>query len=161
VPVVSKALGVAPFGTCVGAGELCAEPRGVSSRLAAGWPIDLGTAGSLRGPSGCSTLGSVLCGLCSNIHLLVALPHTSGLRRCDDGAGRAADAGAHLRANPNSVRAMSFVARVRPLVRSDAGHRIAGGLIVAYLNWRFIFFANLPIGIAGLILVYLHLPDYP
>jgi MFS family permease len=28
------------------------------------------------------------------------------------------------------------------------------------LNWRFIFFLNLPIGIAGLILVYLYLPDY-
>ncbi len=37
---------------------------------------------------------------------------------------------------------------------------IAGGLIVAYLHWRFIFFVNLPVGIAGLVLVYLHLPDY-
>jgi len=37
---------------------------------------------------------------------------------------------------------------------------IAGGLIVGYLQWRFIFFVNLPIGLAGLILVYLHLPDY-
>jgi MFS family permease len=37
---------------------------------------------------------------------------------------------------------------------------IAGGLIVAYLHWRMIFFVNLPIGIAGLVLVYLHLPDY-
>ena len=37
---------------------------------------------------------------------------------------------------------------------------IAGGLIVGYFHWRLIFFVNLPIGIAGLILVYLHLPDY-
>jgi MFS family permease len=36
---------------------------------------------------------------------------------------------------------------------------IAGGLIVG-LQWRFIFFLNLPIGIAGLVMVYLHLPDY-
>ncbi|MGA2420151.1 MAG: MFS transporter, partial [Candidatus Acidiferrum sp.] len=37
---------------------------------------------------------------------------------------------------------------------------IAGGLIVGYLHWRLIFFVNIPIGLVGLILVYLHLPDY-
>jgi MFS family permease len=37
---------------------------------------------------------------------------------------------------------------------------IAGGLIVGYLHWRIIFFLNIPIGLAGLILVYIHLPDY-
>ena len=37
---------------------------------------------------------------------------------------------------------------------------IAGGLIVGYLHWRVIFFPNIPIGLTGLILVYLHLPDY-
>jgi MFS family permease len=37
---------------------------------------------------------------------------------------------------------------------------IAGGLIVGYLHWRLIFFVNIPIGLAGLYMVYLHLPDY-
>jgi MFS family permease len=37
---------------------------------------------------------------------------------------------------------------------------IAGGVIVGYLHWRVIFFLNIPIGLIGLILVYLHLPDY-
>ena len=37
---------------------------------------------------------------------------------------------------------------------------LAGGLIVDYLHWRFVFFLNLPIGLAGLVLVYTHLPDY-
>jgi len=37
---------------------------------------------------------------------------------------------------------------------------IAGGLIVGYLHWRVIFFVNIPIGLAGLVMVYLHLPDY-
>jgi MFS family permease len=37
---------------------------------------------------------------------------------------------------------------------------IAGGLIVGYFHWRVIFFVNLPIGLIGLFLVYLHLPDY-
>ncbi len=36
---------------------------------------------------------------------------------------------------------------------------IAIGLIIRYLHWRYIFFVNLAICIAGLILVYMHLPD--
>jgi MFS family permease len=37
---------------------------------------------------------------------------------------------------------------------------IAGGLIVGYFHWRVIFFVNIPIGIVGLLMVYLHLPNY-
>ena len=53
---------------------------------------------------------------------------------------------------------MSFVA-IPGLVGPMLGP-LAGGLIVGYLHWRAIFFLNLPIGILGLTLVYLHLPDY-
>jgi MFS family permease len=37
---------------------------------------------------------------------------------------------------------------------------VAGGLIVGYLHWRVIFFVNIPIGLVGLLMVYIHLPDY-
>ena len=56
------------------------------------------------------------------------------------------------------IRAMSFVA-IPGLVGPMLGP-IAGGLIVGYLHWRVIFFVNLPIGLIGLCMVYLHLPDY-
>jgi MFS family permease len=56
------------------------------------------------------------------------------------------------------VRAMSFVA-IPGLIGPMLGP-LAGGLIVGYLPWRAIFFLNIPVGVAGLILVYLHLPDY-
>ena len=56
------------------------------------------------------------------------------------------------------IRAMSFVA-IPGLVGPMLGP-IAGGLIVGYLHWRVIFFVNLPIGLAGLYMVYRHLPDY-
>ena len=56
------------------------------------------------------------------------------------------------------IRAMSFVA-IPALVGPMLGP-IAGGLIVGYLHWRFIFFVNIPIGLIGLLMVYLHLPDY-
>jgi MFS family permease len=56
------------------------------------------------------------------------------------------------------VQAMSYVA-VPGLAGPMVGP-LAGGLIVAYLSWRFVFFLNVPIGIIGLVLVAMHLPDY-
>jgi MFS family permease len=56
------------------------------------------------------------------------------------------------------VRAMSFVA-IPGLIGPMLGP-IAGGLIVGYFHWSLIFFVNIPIGLAGLYMVYLHLPDY-
>jgi MFS family permease len=56
------------------------------------------------------------------------------------------------------IRVMSFVS-IPALIGPMLGP-IAGGLIVGYLHWRFIFFVNIPIGLAGLLMVYLHLPDY-
>jgi MFS family permease len=56
------------------------------------------------------------------------------------------------------IQAMSFVAipaQIGPMLGP-----VAGGLIVGYLHWRFIFFINVPIGLLGLTLVYLYLPDY-
>ena len=61
-------------------------------------------------------------------------------------------------AKSDLLRTMSFVS-IPALVAPMLGP-IAGGLIVGYLHWRFIFFLNIPIGLIGLILVYLHLPDY-
>src|SRR5262249_2641693 len=56
------------------------------------------------------------------------------------------------------IRAMSFVA-VPALIGPMLGP-VAGGLIVGFLNWRMIFFINVPIGLVGLYFIYRHLPDY-
>jgi MFS family permease len=53
---------------------------------------------------------------------------------------------------------MSFVS-VPALVAPMLGP-VAGGLIVGYAHWRVIFFLNIPIGLLGLVMVYLHLPDF-
>jgi MFS family permease len=65
-----------------------------------------------------------------------------------------------VRAFPKTdlVRVMSFVS-IPALIGPMLGP-LAGGLIVHYLHWRVIFFVNLPIGLIGLILVYIHLPDF-
>ncbi len=123
-----------------------------------GWMADrFGTRRVFASAIDLFTLGSVLCGVSSNIHLLVACRILQGC-----GGAMMVPVGrlTSVRTFEKSelIRAMSFVA-IPGLIGPMLGP-IAGGLIVGYLQWRFIFFVNLPVGIAGLILVYLHLPDY-
>ena len=156
VPVVSKALNVAPL-----------SMRSVLASYAlslgvfipvSGWMADrFGTRNVFTLAIALFTAGSVLCGLCSDIHLLVACRILQGC-----GGAMMVPVGrltlVRTFAKSELVQAMSFVA-VPALVGPMLGP-IAGGLIVAYLSWRFVFFVNLPIGLIGLILVYLNLPDY-
>jgi EmrB/QacA subfamily drug resistance transporter len=123
-----------------------------------GWMADrFGTRRVFASAIGMFTLGSLLCGLCSNIHLLVVCRVLQGF-----GGAMMVPVGrlTLVRAFDKSelIRTMSFVT-IPALVGPMLGP-IAGGLIIRYLHWRYIFFVNIPIGIAGLILVYLHLPDY-
>lgn len=103
------------------------------------------------------TLGSMLCGISSDIHMLVTCRVLQGL-----GGAMMVPVGrlTMVRTFPRSelVRAMSFVA-IPSLIGPMLGP-VVGGFIVHYLNWRAIFFVNLPIGLIGLYLVYRHLPDY-
>jgi EmrB/QacA subfamily drug resistance transporter len=123
-----------------------------------GWMADrFGTRRVFAAAIGLFTLGSFLCGISSNIHLLVACRVLQGC-----GGSMMVPVGrltlVRTFAKSELLRAMSFVS-IPALIAPMLGP-IAGGLIVAYLHWRFIFFLNIPIGLAGLILVYLHLPDY-
>jgi EmrB/QacA subfamily drug resistance transporter len=156
VPVVSEALGVAPLSM---KSVLASYTLSLAVFIPiSGWMADrFGTRRVFACAIGLFTLGSVLCGLSSDIHLLVACRILQGC-----GGAMMVPVGrltlVRTFAKSELVRAMSFVA-IPGLVGPMLGP-IAGGLIVGYLHWRFIFFLNLPIGIAGLIMVYLHLPDY-
>ncbi|HJZ30855.1 MAG TPA: DHA2 family efflux MFS transporter permease subunit [Hyphomicrobiaceae bacterium] len=55
------------------------------------------------------------------------------------------------------VRALSFIA-MPALIGPMLGPPI-GGLIVTYADWRWIFFVNIPIGILGIILATLYIPE--
>ncbi|HEY0702736.1 MAG TPA: DHA2 family efflux MFS transporter permease subunit [Candidatus Acidoferrales bacterium] len=123
-----------------------------------GWMADrFGTRRVFACAIGIFTLGSFLCGISSNIHVLVADRILQGV-----GGAMMVPVGrltmVRTFAKSELVRAMSFVA-IPGLIGPMLGP-IAGGLIVGYLHWRFIFFVNLPIGLTGLYLVYKHLPDY-
>jgi EmrB/QacA subfamily drug resistance transporter len=156
VPVVSKALNVAPLSMRSVLASY-AMSLGVFIPVS-GWMADrFGTRNVFTLAIGLFTVGSVLCGLCSDIHLLVACRILQGC-----GGAMMVPVGrltlVRTFAKSELVQAMSFVA-IPALIGPMLGP-IAGGLIVAYLNWRFVFFVNLPIGLIGLALAYLNLPDY-
>jgi EmrB/QacA subfamily drug resistance transporter len=156
VPVVSKALGVAPLAMRAVLASY-ALSLGVFIPVS-GWFADrYGTRKVFTWAIGLFTLGSALCGLCNNIHLLVACRVLQGC-----GGAMMVPVGrltlVRTFGKSELVKAMSFVA-IPALIGPMLGP-VLGGLIVDYWNWRVIFFANLPIGLAGLVLVYMHLPDY-
>jgi EmrB/QacA subfamily drug resistance transporter len=123
-----------------------------------GWMADkFGTRKLFASAIGIFTFGSLLCGMCSSIHLLVACRVLQGC-----GGAMMVPVGrltlVRTFAKSELLRAMSFIS-VPALVAPMLGP-IAGGLIVGYLHWRYIFFLNVPIGLIGLVLVYLHLPNF-
>jgi EmrB/QacA subfamily drug resistance transporter len=123
-----------------------------------GWVADrFGTRRVFSSAIGLFTLGSLLCGLSSDLHILVACRILQGC-----GGAMMVPVGrltmVHAFPKSDLVRAMSFVA-IPALIGPMIGP-LAGGLIVGLLHWRVIFFVNLPIGLLGLFLVYRHLPDY-
>jgi EmrB/QacA subfamily drug resistance transporter len=156
VPVISKALDVTPLSM---KSVLASYTLSLAVFIPiSGWMADrFGTRRVSASAIGLFTLGSFLCGLAPNVHLLVACRILQGC-----GGAMMVPVGrlTLVKTFPKSelIKAMSFVA-IPGLVGPMLGP-LVGGLIVSYFHWRTIFFLNIPIGIAGLILVYLHLPDY-
>ena len=156
VPVVSQTLKVAPLSM---KSVLASYTLSLAVFIPiSGWMADrFGTRRVFASAIGLFTFGSFLCGISSDIHLLVACRVLQGC-----GGAMMVPVGrltlVRTFAKSELIRAMSFVA-IPGLIGPMLGP-IAGGLIVRYLQWRFIFFVNLPIGITGLVLVYMHLPDY-
>src|SRR5712671_1885273 len=154
VPAIAKALNVAPL-------SMKAVLSSYMLSLAvfipiSGWMADrFGTRRVFSSAIGLFTLGSFLCGISSDIHVLVAWRILQGF-----GGAMMLPVGrlTMVRAFAKSelIRAMSFVA-IPGLVGPMVGP-LLGGVIIHYFHWSIIFFVNIPIGLAGLILVHRHLP---
>jgi EmrB/QacA subfamily drug resistance transporter len=156
VPAIALALDVAPL-------SMKAVLASYTLSLAvfipiSGWMADrFGTRRVFASAIGVFTIGSLLCGVSRDIHLLVACRILQGM----GGAmmlpvGRITMVRSFARSE--LIRAMSFVA-IPGLVGPMLGP-LAGGLIIEYFHWSVIFFVNIPIGLAGLYMVYRYLPDY-
>jgi EmrB/QacA subfamily drug resistance transporter len=106
---------------------------------------------------GMFTVSSVLCGLAPNASLLVAARVPQGIAAAMMmPVGRSAV----VRTFPKSelLRVMNFIiipALIGPLLGPTVG-----GLIVHWLNWRVMFFVNVPVGLVGFWLGRQVMPDY-
>jgi EmrB/QacA subfamily drug resistance transporter len=156
VPTLAAALGVAPLSV---KSVLSSYTLSLAVFIpVSGWVADrFGTRRVFASAIGIFTLGSVLCGISTNIRALVLFRIFQGL-----GGAMMVPVGrlTIVRTFPKAelVRATAFVA-IPALVGPMLGP-VVGGAIVRFWSWRVIFFVNVPIGIAGLLLVYRHLPDY-
>jgi EmrB/QacA subfamily drug resistance transporter len=156
VPSIARALDIAPL-------SMKAVLSSYTLSLAvfipiSGWMANrFGTRRVFASAIGVFTLGSLLCGLSRNIHLLVACRVLQGC-----GGAMMVPVGrltmVRTFAKSELVRAMSFVA-IPGLIGPMLGP-ISGGLITAFFHWSVIFFLNIPMGLIGLYLVRRHLPDY-
>ncbi|HLW23365.1 MAG TPA: DHA2 family efflux MFS transporter permease subunit [Steroidobacteraceae bacterium] len=156
VPVIARALHVAPL-------SMKAVLASYTLSLAvfipiSGWMANrFGTRRVFGAAIGLFTLGSLLCGLATNIHWLVACRILQGC-----GGAMMLPVGrltmVRTFAKSELIRAMSFVA-IPALIGPMLGPML-GGLIIGYFHWSVIFFVNIPIGLAGLVLVHRHLPNY-
>jgi EmrB/QacA subfamily drug resistance transporter len=123
-----------------------------------GWMANrFGTRRVFASAIGTFTLGSLLCGISSDIHWLVAFRILQGC-----GGAMMLPVGrltmVRTFAKSELIRAMSFVS-IPGLVGPMVGP-LLGGVIIHYFHWSIIFFVNIPIGLAGLMLVHRHLPNY-
>ena len=124
---------------------------------ASGWMADrYGTRNVFGAAIAVFTVGSILCGLSASLPVLVA-------SRIVQGAGGAMMLPVGrlilLRTIPKArlVSAMAWItmpALVGPVIGPPVG-----GFIVEYANWQWIFDINVPIGIAGIVLAFLYVPD--
>jgi EmrB/QacA subfamily drug resistance transporter len=123
-----------------------------------GWMANrFGTRRVFASAIGIFTLGSFLCGISRDIHWLVAFRILQG-----GGGAMMLPVGritmVRTFAKSELINAMSFVA-IPGLVGPMLGP-VIGGAIIGYFHWSVIFFVNIPIGLAGLYMVYRHLPNY-
>lgn len=103
------------------------------------------------------TFGSVLCGLSTSVHWLIAFRVIQAI-----GAAMTMALGAAIitEAFPPEERgrAMGIIGAIVSIgiVMGPA----LGGIILGLLSWRWIFFVNLPVGIAGTIMAHRFLPNF-
>jgi EmrB/QacA subfamily drug resistance transporter len=103
------------------------------------------------------TGGSVLCGLASTLGLLIAFRVVQGA-----GGGMLAPVGLAMlfRVFPPERRAAASRVLVIPTALAPAAGPVVGGLLIDTLSWRWIFWVNVPIGVAAFAFGLLYLREH-
>jgi EmrB/QacA subfamily drug resistance transporter len=125
---------------------------------ASGWIGDrFGTKRTFLFALGMFTGASALCGLAWSAPSLIAFRILQGV-----GGGMLVPVGTAMlfRAFPPQERAKASSVLAVPTVFAPALGPVLGGLLVTYTSWRWIFFLNLPLGIAGFVFGFLYLEEH-
>ena len=156
VPAMAASLGVEPLSLkAVVASYIVSLAVGIPI---SGWIADrFGTRRTFRTAVAIFTLASIACGVSVNVTMLIAARIVQGL-----GAAMMTPVGrlAIVRtfAKSELLVAMNFVI-IPALIGPMLGPTV-GGLIVHWVSWREIFFVNVPMGIAALVIIHRYMPDY-
>ncbi len=123
-----------------------------------GWVADrFGARSVFCTAIGVFTLGSALCGIATSLPMLVLTRILQGL-----GGAMMTPVGRliMLRSFPKSelVTAMSYV--TLPALIGPAIGPLVGGFLTTYMNWRWIFYINIPIGALGILLAYRYAENF-
>ena len=102
------------------------------------------------------TLGSLLCSLAWNIEALIAFRVLQGV-----GGGMLTPVGTAMlfRAFPPAERAAAAALLAIPTAVAPATGPVLGGYLVEYQSWEWIFWINIPVGLAGLLVAGLFLRE--
>ena len=122
-----------------------------------GWAADrYGARNVFRGAIVVFTLASAACGLANSLEWLVAARAAQGI-----GGAMMTPVGRLilLRSVPKNqlVQALAYLT-VPALIAPVIGPPL-GGFITTYFQWRWIFWINIPVGVLGLVLASLYMPD--
>jgi len=121
-----------------------------------GWVGDrFGARSVLLSAIGLFTAASVLCGVATSLPELVVFRAVQGI-----GGGLLIPVGMAMmfRAYPPAERIRANRLLIVPTLMAPALGPVIGGLLVDGLSWRWIFYVNLPIGVAALVFGALFLP---
>ena len=122
-----------------------------------GWVADrYGSRTVFRAAIALFVLGSVLCAAATSLFTLVLARFVQGV-----GGAMMVPVGRIIifRSVPKSdfVRAVNYL--TVPALMGPVIGPLLGGFITTYLNWRLMFFINVPIGLLGIYLTNRHIPD--
>ena len=122
-----------------------------------GWIADrFGARTVFRAALGVFMAGSLACAASDSLVAFVARPLPAGDRRRDDGAGRAPR---HPAQRPEDRARLALAYLTIPALIGPVVGPPLGGFITTYFDWRWIFFINIPIGLVGIVLATLFIPN--
>lgn len=125
---------------------------------ASGWIGDrLGTKRTFLFALALFTVASALCGAAQSLPQLIAARALQGV-----GGGLLVPTGTAMLFRAYGPERRARVARtlILPILIGPASAPIIGGVLTETLSWRWVFFINLPVGIALLVFAWLFVPEH-